>query len=307
MIDTCNEWDPLEAIVVGSATAANWPTSDPVFALEGDKTTWRETPVPSGPVPQAIIDKANRELDVLSETLVRRGVTVYRPRPMDFVAEQGMYNYCPRDRLLIWGDTVVDCNMMYPCRNQEIKNYDRVLSGVQNILTMPRDQGMVLDAANVCRLGDTWLFLESASGNRAAYEWLCNKFPKVNIELCNFYAGVHIDSTIVPVREGLVLLNASRVNPGNCPRAFDSWEKIWVTDDMIVPQDFYQYPYASKWIAMNMLALDPETVILDAAQTQLINVLKRHKIDAIPLTLSHSRTLGGGFHCVTLDTRRCHA
>jgi scyllo-inosamine-4-phosphate amidinotransferase 1 len=307
MIDTRNEWDPLEAIVVGSATAANWPTSDPVFVQEGNKTTWRETPVPSGPVPQSIIDKANRELDVLSETLVRRGVTVYRPRPMDFVAEQGMYNYCPRDRLLVWGDTVVDVNMMYPCRDQEIKNYDRVLSEAQNILTMPRDQGLVLDAANVCRLGDTWLFLESASGNRAAYEWLCTKFPKVNIELCNFYAGVHIDSTIVPVREGLVLLNASRVNPHNCPRAFDSWEKIWVTDDMIVPQDFYQYPYASKWIAMNMLALDPETVILDAAQTQLINVLKRHKIDAIPLTLSHSRTLGGGFHCVTLDTRRCHA
>ena len=306
MIDTRNEWDPLEAIVVGSATDANWPVTDPVFAQEGSKTAWRETPVPSGPVPQLIIDQANRELDVLSETLVRRGVTVYRPRPMDFVAEQGMYNYCPRDRLLIWGDTVVDVNMMYPCRNQEIKNYDRVLSEARNILTMPRDRDMVLDAANVCRLGDTWLFLESASGNRAAYEWLCEKFPQVTIELCNFYAGVHIDSTIVPLRQGLVLLNADRVNADNCPRAFDDWEKIWVTDDMIVPQAFHQYPYASKWIAMNMLALDPETVILEAAQTQLITILKQHGIDSIPLTLSHSRTLGGGFHCVTLDTRRRH-
>jgi scyllo-inosamine-4-phosphate amidinotransferase 1 len=306
MINTCNEWDPLEAIVVGSATHANWPGTDPVFAQEGSKTTWRETPVPSGPVLQAIIDQTNRELDVLSETLVRRGVTVYRPRPMDFVAEQGMYNYCPRDRLLVWGDTVIDVNMMYPCRNQEIKNYYRVLSEARKILTMPRDSDMVLDAANVCRLGDTWLFLESASGNRAAYEWLCEKFPQVTIELCNFYAGVHIDSTIVPLRQGLVLLNADRVNADNCPRAFDDWEKIWVTDDMIVPQAFHQYPYASKWIAMNMLALDPETVILDAAQTQLITILKQHGVDSIPLTLSHSRTLGGGFHCVTLDTRRRH-
>ena len=306
MIDTRNEWDPLEAIVVGSATHANWPGTDPVFAQEGSKTTWTETPVPSGPVSQTIIDQANRELDILSETLVRRGITVYRPQPMDFVAEQGMYNYCPRDRLLVWGNTVVDCNMMYPCRNQEIKNYYGLLSQAQNILTMPRDQNMVLDAANVCRLGDTWLFLESASGNLAAYEWLCDKFPRVTIELCNFYSGVHIDSTIVPVREGLVLLNASRVNPDNCPRAFDYWEKIWVTDDMIVAQDFYQYPYASKWIAMNMLVVDPETVILDAAQTQLITILKQHGIDSIPLTLSHSRTLGGGFHCVTLDTRRRH-
>jgi glycine amidinotransferase/scyllo-inosamine-4-phosphate amidinotransferase 1 len=306
MINTRNEWDPLEAIIVGSASHANWPTSDPVFAEEGKKTTWTETPVPTGPVSQDIIDQANRELDTLSETLIRYGATVYRPQPMNFVETEGMYNYCPRDRLLIYGDIVVDVNMMYPCRNQEIKNYSRLLSDAGNILTMPRDQDMVLDAANICRLGDTWLFLESASGNHAAYKWLCDQFPEVTIELCNFYAGVHIDSTIVPLRQGLVLLNASRVNPDNCPRAFDSWEKIWVTDDMIVPQSFYQYPYASKWIAMNMLALDPETVILDAEQTQLSTILKQHGIDTIPLTLSHSRTLGGGFHCVTLDTRRQH-
>jgi N-dimethylarginine dimethylaminohydrolase len=230
---------------------------------------------------------------------------------MDFVENKGMYNYCPRDRLLIAGDTLVDCNMMYPCRNQEIKNYYRLISEARSVLTMPKGAGprydaMVLDAANICRLGDTWLFLESASGNRAAYEWLCRMFPKITIELCNFYSGVHIDSTITPLREGLVLLNASRVNEDNCPRAFKDWEKIYVTEDMIVAQDFYQYPYASKWIAMNMLVLDPETVIIDAAQTELITILKSRGIDSIPLTLSHSRTLGGGFHCVTLDTRRRH-
>jgi glycine amidinotransferase/scyllo-inosamine-4-phosphate amidinotransferase 1 len=173
--------------------------------------------------------------------------------------------------------------------------------------TGPRHDAMVLDAANICRLGDTWLFLESASGNRAAYEWLCSKFPQVNIELCNFYSGVHIDSTITPLREGLVLLNASRVNKDNCPKAFRDWERIYITEDQIVAQDFYQYPYASKWIAMNMLALDPETVIIDATQTHLIQLLKSQGIDSIPLTLSHSRTLGGGFHCVTLDTKRKHS
>jgi glycine amidinotransferase/scyllo-inosamine-4-phosphate amidinotransferase 1 len=103
------------------------------------------------------------------------------------------------------------------------------------------------------------------------------------------------------------MLNADRVTPQNCPTAFRDWQKIWVTDEMIVPQDFYQYPYASKWIAMNLLSVDPETVIMDAAQIQLIDLLKKHRISAIPLTLSHSRTLGGGFHCVTLDTRRQHA
>jgi len=306
MINSCNEWDPLEAIVVGSATNANWPMTDPVFAEEARNSLWTKTPAPAGPVPQFIVDQANRELDILSETLIRHGVTVYRPQPMDFVAYDGMYNYCPRDRLLVAGNTIVDCNMMYPCRNQEIENYDRILNDAKQVVTMPRDSGMTLDAANICRLGDTWLFLESASGNRTAYDWLCDQFPNISIELCNFYSGVHIDSTITPLREGLVLLNASRVNESNCPKAFQDWERIYVTEDQIVAQDFYQYPYASKWIAMNMLALDPETVIVDAAQTELIRILKLHGIDSIPLTLSHSRTLGGGFHCVTLDTRRRH-
>jgi glycine amidinotransferase/scyllo-inosamine-4-phosphate amidinotransferase 1 len=290
--------------VVGSATNANWPSNDPVFAIESSKTSWTETPVPAGSVPEWIVEEANAELDQLTEILVDYGAVVYRPKPMDFVELDGMYNYCPRDRLLVAGDTVVDVNMMYPCRNQETEALQQIIRQAKKVLTMPRDQGMVLDAANVCRLGDTWLYLQSHSGNMAAYDWLCNQFPKIDIELCNFYSGVHIDSTIVPVREGLVLLNASRVNESNCPKAFDSWEKIYIND--VVPQGFYQYPYASKWIAMNMLVLDPETVIVDAAQTALITILKSKGIDAIPHTLSHSRTLGGGFHCVTLDTRRKH-
>ena len=306
MINSRNEWDPLEKIIVGSATNANWPTKDPVFARESEKTTWKETPVPSGPVPQWIIDETNRELDILAGTLAYEGITVYRPKELDFVARKGMYNYCPRDRMLVYGNTLVDVNMMYPCRNQEIEALYRLTAEAQNIFTMPRNAGMVLDAANICRLGDTWLFLQSASGNIEAYYWLKHKFPKVNIELCNFYAGVHIDSTIVPLREGLVLLNGSRVNEDNCPKAFKDWERVYINEEDILAQDFYQYPYASKWIAMNMLSINPETVIIDAQQKRLREILKSKGIDSIPLTLSHSRTLGGGFHCVTLDTRRTH-
>jgi hypothetical protein len=102
-----------------------------------------------------------------------------------------------------------------------------------------------------------------------------------------------------------VLLNGHRVNESNCPQAFNGWQKIYAHD--VVAQGFYQYPYASKWIALNMLVLDPTTVIVDKHQTQLIRTLEQHKFDVVPLELRHSRTLGGGFHCVTLDTRRKHA
>ena len=113
---------------------------------------------------------------------------------------------------------------------------------------------------------------------------------------------MHIDSTIVPIREGLVLLNGTRVNDANCPRVFESWDKIYVDD--VVAQDFYQYPYASKWVGMNMLAVNPTTVIMDRNQPKLIAQLEQRGFTVIPLELRHSRTLGGGFHCVTLDLVR---
>jgi scyllo-inosamine-4-phosphate amidinotransferase 1 len=302
MISTFNEWDPLRSVVVGSAKYANWPSTDPVFARESEKTTWKETPVPTGPVPQHIVDEADEDLNTLARTLAQLGVEVFRPAPRNYPITGGMYNYCPRDRLLVYGGTIVDPAMMYPCRDQEIIVLDEIVHKSHDVRVMPRDQGMVFDAANVCRLNDTWLYLESDSGNRKAYEWLCDQFPAVTIELCNFYAGVHIDSTIVPLREGLVMLNASRVTEATVPACLKSWEKIWVTD--VVAQGFYQYPYASKWIAMNMLVVDPSTVIVDRHQAELIKTLEKHKFTVIPLELRHSRTLGGGFHCVTLDLVR---
>ena len=302
MISSWNEWDTLKSVVVGTADHANWPSTDPVFAQESEKTTWKETPVPSGAVPKHIIDESNEDLDTLAKTLVSLGVEVHRPAKRNYQLTGGMYNYCPRDRLLVYGNTVVDCAMMYPCRDQEILTLDCVTDRAHQIITMPRHQGMVLDAANVARFGDSMLFLESASGNRAAYNWLCEQFPDVTIELCNFYSGVHIDSTIVPLREGLVMLNASRVTEETCPQIFKDWERIWVTD--VVPQDFYQYPYASKWIAMNMLVVDPRTVVVDLHQLELIKTLESYQFTVIPLELRHSRTLGGGFHCVTLDLLR---
>lgn len=300
-IHSYNEWDQLREIVVGSATNANWPSEDPVFSKESEKTTWTETPVPSGPVPQWIIDETNEDLEGLCDIFKKAGVKVYRPKDLDFPALKGMYNYCPRDRLLIAGDKILDPAMMYPCRDMEIAALDFVVED-NTVIKMPRGQGLVLDAANISRLGNRWVYLESASGNRAAAQWLAANFPEIDIYGCNFYSGVHIDSTIVPLREGLVLVNGSRVNPTNLPICFAAWEVITVDD--VVAQDFYQYPYASKWIGLNMLSINPDTVIVDAAQTEIIKVLEQHKFTVIPHTLRHSRTLGGGFHCVTLDTWR---
>jgi N-dimethylarginine dimethylaminohydrolase len=301
-IHSYNEWDPLRSVIVGRADHANWPVNDPVFRSESERTLWKETPVPAGPVPDWIVAEANEDLDQLVGVLKSLNVEVFRPDDFNFQAHDGMYNYCPRDRLLVYGDTIVNPAMMYPCRDMELQCYHDVVDSATNYLFMPRHEGMTLDAANIARLNDKWIYLESASGNRAAYEWMCKHFPSVDIELVNFYSGVHIDSTIVPLREGLVLVNRSRVTPANLPRTLRDWEVIYCNH--VEEQGFFQYPYASKWIALNMLVVNPYTVIVDKDQPMLIEILELNQFTVIPMQLRHSRTLGGGFHCVTLDLHR---
>lgn len=300
-IHSFNEWDPLKEIIVGTATNAHFPVNDPVWAKEGEKTLYKDAPVPSGPVPQWIIDEANEDLQGLCDILSDAGVSVHRPRDLDFPSLDGMYNYCPRDRLLIAGNTIVDTAMLYPCRDQEIQALDYLIKG-NPVKHMPRNEGMTLDAANILRLGETWLYLESESGNREAYNWLVEQFPHINIELCNFYAGVHIDSTVLALKEGLAIVNGSRVMPEYLPKAIQDWDIIYAHN--VVAQDFYQYPIASKWIGLNMLSIDANTVIVDKNQTELIKTIERKGLTVIPHELRHSRTLGGGYHCVTLDTWR---
>jgi N-dimethylarginine dimethylaminohydrolase len=303
MINSYNEWGRLKRVVVGDASHANWPRHDPVFSAEAKNTLWKETPLPCGPVPQWIIDEANQDLQTLADTLTAHGVEVLRPDPLNFQVHDGLYNYCPRDRLIVHGSTIINPAMMYPCRDMELQCYHDIVDQAEHYHFMPRNEGMVLDAANVLRLGpDQMLFLESASGNRAAYDWLCRILPDVEIELCNFYAGVHIDSTIVALNKDTFVVNGSRVTADTMPRMLQGKTIIMIND--VVAQGFHEYPYASKWIALNMLSIDPRTVIVDAAQESMIHVLEALNFTVVPLTLRHSRTLGGGFHCVTLDLER---
>ena len=301
-IHSFNEWDRLRQVVVGSALHANWPIDDPVFSKESEKTLWTASPVPSGPVSDWVVSETEQDLEKLCGTLTDLGIDVLRPHELDFVARDGMYNYCPRDRLLIAGETVVDPAMMYPCRNQEVEALDFVTDSDADTIAMPRNSGMTLDAANICRMGDTWLYLESPSGNKEAARWLQEQFPDITVEVCNFYSGVHIDSTIVPLNDHTVMLNASRITEETCPKVFNDWDKIWIDD--CAARAFHRYPYASKWIGMNCLSIDSKTVIVDNLQKKIITLLEKKNFDVIPLELRHSRTLGGGFHCVTLDTWR---
>src|SRR6056297_2853829 len=200
---THNEWSELKHVVVGSATNAHWPVHCREFRNLEKTTKWSKTSVPTGPVDQKVIDETNQDLEIFCSTLKNLGVKVSRPLDLDFQSFDGMYNYCPRDRVLIVGDKIIDAPMLYPTRIKEIEALSHLLD---NEVIKCLDPNVKFDAANVCRLGKDLLYLVSDSGNKEGAVWLQKVLGSdytVHV-LDNIYSGVHIDSTISPVREGLV-------------------------------------------------------------------------------------------------------
>lgn len=301
-ISSNNEYSKLRSVIVGTANNANWPSADSEFRKMEETTRWKNSPVPSGPVEQSIIEQTEQELETMCNQLVAHGVEVYRPWTMDYQAFDGMYGYCPRDRLLIIDDKIIDCNMRFPIRQKEIEAYGYL---PQDKIIKIDDPKAVFDAANVLRMGDDLLYLVSDSGNLAGATWLAKQFPDKRVHvLDNIYQGVHIDSTISVLNEGTVMLNAGRITADKLPPIFKDWNIIWVNDKDIRPMGFYKYPYASKWMAMNVFSVDRKTVMMDKDQHILIDKLTNRGFTVIPSKLTHSRTLGGGFHCCTLDLWR---
>jgi glycine amidinotransferase/scyllo-inosamine-4-phosphate amidinotransferase 1 len=101
------------------------------------------------------------------------------------------------------------------------------------------------------------------------------------------------------------MLNASRVkNDDQIPKFLRDKKKIYINDAIVKERSFFRFPYASKWIGLNILSLNPETLFVDTIQDNLSLILKKEGFEVINTPLTHSRTLGGGFHCITCDLER---
>ena len=125
--------------------------------------------------------------------------------------------------------------------------------------------------------------------------------------LKDVYYGSHIDSTIVALRPGLVLCNPSRLNDDTLPEILKQWKVIYsppMENTSRHAPDYVAKSIGSDWIDMNAFSISPSLVVVDHNQPSLIKLLEKNGLDVIPLRLRHSKMLGGGPHCVTLDVRR---
>jgi len=336
---SCNEWDPLEEVIVGNPLNARFPTADPSTQLaEFPDRSLNE--IPRGSFPQRIIEETEEDLSEFAEILEGCGVTVKRPDTWSHEAKfstinwesQGYYNYCPRDVLLVIGDRIIETPNVIRSRAQETFSYrtllidymkagakwlsapkpmllDSLFEGVDLDKPTPRNHEPAFDAANVLRFGEDLIYLVSATGNELGGRWLQSILgDRYRIHfLKDVYYGSHIDSTLVALRPGLCLANPARLNNESLPKILKQWKVIYSppmeNTDRYDP-DYLSMCIGSDWIDMNSFSISPNLVVVDRNQPALIKLLEREGLDVIPLKLRHSKLLGGGPHCVTLDVRR---
>ncbi len=212
--------------------------------------------------------------------------------------------------------------------NQADRRFMELTKGRTETLHKLNENEIVFEAANTVRMGRDLLYLVSSSGNYKSAKWLQTVLGddyKVHTT-DDIYRSSHIDSTVLCLRPGLVLLNSTRVNEQNLPRLFDKWDKLYfseVAPTSDVELDFQKNvrdKYAkeleslgfetnlnemsSPWVGMNFLSLDPSTVVVDERQSNLIRLLEEHRFTVVPIRMRHIYTQGGGIHCATLDTVR---
>ena len=323
-----NEWSPLKTVMVGDATGAKVPQIDISLRTVNYADITDDSKIPVGPYPQQVIDEANEDLEIFCDFLKKENVTVLRPENID----PEYYNFCPRDSVLIHKNLILATpqplksrRMEYLSLEPQLKNfidqsnyvihrpdfsdelYNKSCIKNKGVLALNETEPS-FDAANILRCNDDLYYLVSNSGNKKGADYLqsiVGDSVKVHT-LENIYSYMHLDSTMAFLREGLMLLNPSRIkNKNQLPKSLQNWDIVWAPE----PVDIGHYPgycNASVWMNMNLFSINPNLVVVEEHQEPLRKSLEKYAIDCAMLPMRHERTLGGGFHCITLDIVRQH-
>jgi glycine amidinotransferase/scyllo-inosamine-4-phosphate amidinotransferase 1 len=333
-----SEWGELKEIIIGTVKNARVPIigDKSLHCIDYAHLSNEEfNNRPSGPYPQQLIDETTEDLDEIASKLSSMGIKVHRPIDRDFSQLKGngiwnvdgYYNYCPRDSMLVVQDKVLATPMTLRHRQFEAETckplfdenhwFEAPKPNLLDSIYQREDLGRptlldgepVFDAANVLKAGYDILYLVSNTGNKDGAKWLEN-WLRENIDRKyklhtaeNIYAYIHIDTTFVFLREGLVLLNPARVNDKNIPDFLRSWDKIW-SPEPFPTQVMEDWCPASHWLGMNILSINPNLVMIEEHQTDLMKELNKKGIDSMPVKMRHARTFSGGPHCVSLDVNR---
>ncbi|MCJ7657546.1 MAG: hypothetical protein MUO67_00190 [Anaerolineales bacterium] len=346
VINTHNEWDPLEEIIVGIVDGAMIPPWDVIMevTLHGEELWDFYKKYGGSPWPEKMIAAAKMDLDEFVHILEAEGVTVRRPTAYDFSKPystpdfniaSSCYALMPRDVLLVIGDQIIEAPMGWRSRYHENHAYKELckeyFKAGARWVSAPRPQlsketykpGFVapqenepmrtiltefeplFDAADVIKCGRDIFVAQSSCCNRFGIDWLQrhlgDDYTVHEVEVVDTHP-MHIDATFYPLAPGKLLINPERVK--QVPEMFTNsgWD-ILICPEPMMPESHPMYN-CSRWISMNVLMLDEERVIVSKGEDTLIKALSDWGFKPIPCNFWNFETIGGGFHCASVDIRR---
>jgi glycine amidinotransferase len=165
----------------------------------------------------------------------------------------------------------------------------------------------LFDAADVVRFGKDLFVQKSMVTNKAGISWLRRHYPDHRVHMVRYreLAPWHMDSTLVPLRPGLVLVNPAR------PALEEGQKKLFEIngwDVLDAPRSVLTQKrpmtFCSIWLNTNVLMIDLKTVCVEASETPLMEMLDRYGLEVIPVPFYDVAPFGGGLHCSTADVYR---
>jgi glycine amidinotransferase len=137
VVNSFNEWDPLEEVIVGILDGASVPPWHVTLKATMPRNSWSFFQQHGGqPFPKEQIEAGSKDLEEFVHILEAEGVRVRRPEALDFCQPYraggwecagGLYSAMPRDLLLVIGNEIIECPMAWRSRYFEVHSYRQLL------------------------------------------------------------------------------------------------------------------------------------------------------------------------------------
>lgn len=347
-VNSYNEWDPLEEVIMGSIDGAMFPSWDVVEKVTVPPGAWESIEEIVGkkgePYSKELMAAGQKCLAEFIHILEAEGVTVRRPDAMRHQApyatpawevRNGFSAANPRDVFLVIGDELIEAPMTDRGRYFEAWPYRSLLkeyfkAGARwtaapkpqlldaqfnwDYRTPGPDEEMryiitefepTFDAADFVRCGRDLFVQKSHVTNSFGIEWLERHLGAeyhIHPVETRYKQAMHIDTTLMPLAPGKVLVNPEFLDPRKLPRIFHTWDILIAPEAVFTPKN--RQGVISKWGSMNVLMLDESRVVVEKSQEPTIQALRNWGFKPIPCSFEDYYVFGGSFHCSTLDVRR---
>ena len=167
---------------------------------------------------------------------------------------------------------------------------------------------VVFDAADFVRCGRDLFVTRSNVTNRFGIEWLRRHLGdgyRIHEVESRCRTPMHIDTTLLPLAPGKLLVNPEYIDVDRLPAALRSWDLLIAPEpDPIRDPILKVLTMCGKWLSMNVLSIDGHRIVVDSHHTGMLRALEKWGFEPIPCEFLHYSAFGGAFHCAMLDIRR---